>query len=452
MTTDITKYKNGLIHFIGCGGAGMFPLALILIERGYTVSGSDMKASRNTEILSERGATISIGHTADNLQQCHNALVVYSSAVSEENPELSKARNNSLTCLRRGEMLGCLSHLYKRTVAVSGSHGKTTVTGMLAHILETCKIPAGYMIGGKLQGKEIPAHAGNGDIFVTEVDESDGTHADMHCAIGIVTNVECDHSWSVGGEERLYQNFQTFAGQSEKLVYVQSDKSDSLFEEHRNKEALIGTRIAERCNFRNVEPARLAEWGEYQRINAALAINAAVKLGLSREEAGAAMSSFNGVDRRMTVHSQTDSTVIIEDYAHHPTEVRVALEALRERFPDHKITIVFQPHRYARLAKYLDDFAKELRKADQIVVTPVFAAWVEKGDINSSDLALLIGEHASNMNCDWEKMATSISNPDGMKERSYFEEKRVIAVFGAGTVNQIIPHLQHNLQGGVSSE
>lgn len=413
----------------------MFPLALILMELGYSVSGSDMKRGANTELLSQRGATVSIGHSADNLPESEQTLVVYSSAVSDDNPELLRARAKNEICLKRGEMLGCLSQLYKRTVAISGSHGKTTVTGMLAHIMETCGIQAGYMIGGKLTDKSIPARAGNCDIFITEVDESDGTHADMHCALGLVTNVECDHSWSVGGEERLYNNFQTFAEQSDMLVYVQSEKSDQLFASHDNKEILRTSDIADKTSFKYLSPARLAEWGEYQRANAALAINAAAKLGVDPVEAELAMSSFEGVARRMTTHLQNEKCVLIEDYAHHPTEVRVALSALRERFRESAITVVFQPHRYARLEKYISEFANELRKADSVIVVPVFAAWVEKGEVDSDSLAECIGDNAISLDGEWHDIANEVIRnitPD---------EKHVVAIFGAGTVNEIITPL-----------
>jgi len=436
MTLSITQYKDGCIHFIGCGGAGMFPLALILIELGYKVSGSDMKSGVNTEVLQQRGGAISIGHSTASLPNSPNTLVVYSSAVSDDNPELSQARTKGLTCLKRGEMLGCLSQLYKRTVAISGSHGKTTVTGMLAHIMESCGVQAGYMIGGKLAGRNIPARAGDSDIFITEVDESDGTHADMHCALGLVTNVECDHSWSVGGEERLYKNFQTFARQSDTLVYVQSEKGDQLFASHDNKEILNTAEIADKASFKHLAPARLTEWGEYQRANAALAINAAVKLGVDPTDAEMAMSSFEGVARRMTTHFQNENTVLIEDYAHHPTEVRVALAALRERFEGFSVTVIFQPHRYARLERYLNEFSDELRKADSVVVVPVFAAWVEKGEVDSGSLAELIGESAVSLDGEWYEIAEKVVKSSSHKKKS------VVAVFGAGTVNDIIEPLK----------
>ena len=438
MFVDIRQYKKDCIHFIGCGGAGMFPLAIILLEQGFRVSGSDMKSSSNTEILISRGANIFIGHDGANIPSGQKTLVVYSSAVSAENPELVLARCSNFVCLLRGEMLGSLSQVYQRTVAISGSHGKTTVTGMLAHIMDTCGVDAGYMIGGKLSGNDIPARAGNGDIFITEVDESDGTHANMSCSIGLVTNVECDHSWSVGGEQRLYANFQTFAEQSKQLIYVQSDKSDQLFADHHNKEILSFTTISAKQNLPDVDASRLAEWGDYQRANASLAINAAVKLGISRFDAERAMSSFAGVARRMSTHYQNAVTVLIEDYAHHPTEVRVALSALRERFPDFHLTVLFQPHRYARLEKYIEEFAYELGKADSVFITPVFAAWVEKGLVDSADLVQLIGAKATEVSDEWHKTASVVLNTRYAKE--------IVAVFGAGTVNEVIPYILEKIK------
>jgi UDP-N-acetylmuramate--alanine ligase len=421
---------NGLdkiraVHFVGCGGAGMAPLMLIMAQKGITVSGSDLKENSNTRMLKNQGLTVHIGHRADNLPELDNLALVYSSAVKPDNPELLLAKQRHLPVYRRGEYLAELSGLFKCSVAVAGSHGKTTVTAMLAHILKVCDMKPGYMVGGKVNNWVFSADAGNGDIFITEVDESDGTNALIHPSLGLVTNVEDDHCWSVGGEDQLYKNFKTFASQSRKLFYVKSALTDQLFDGHSNACSLdVG----------ELQTYGLSSWGAYQRANAGLAVLAAVDLGISESEALEAVKSFPGVERRMSVHFESENLTVIEDYAHHPTELAVAIKTLREQYPQYNLTVIFQPHRYARLERYFNEFAEELKKPDTVFVVPVFAAWVEKSELDSQALALNSGTNAYYSELEDEAFAKEVFSKleDG---------KNLIVVLGAGDVDQVIPAL-----------
>lgn len=437
MGTILDRYTKGQIYFIGCGGAGMAPLMYLTHKKGFNISGSDLEKSKNTENLSTLGINIHIGHNAENLPaDLKNTLVVYSSAVKPENPEFMTAKNGGCPCLRRGEMLAEIAKLYKRTAAISGSHGKTSITSILAHILKETGFNPGYMTGGKVKGWTYSSEVGNGDIFVTEVDESDGTHALIHSHIGIVPNVEDDHCWSVGGTEALYNNFRKFALQSEKLIYISNEMTDKLFSEHKNKQAIDINTISSDSFFKYLSVDELNELKGFQRMNSALAVAAAVELGVDREKAEKATLSFPGVERRMTMHFKDENFILIEDYAHHPTEVSASINTLREKFPGKKLKIVFQPHRYARLQRYFDGFAHELGKADSLVILPVFAAWIEKSGnmVSSENLAEKIGSKAEYMDGSWQDIAKKIS--------SEIEPGTVLALLAAGDADRLLPFIK----------
>jgi len=414
------------IHFIGTGGAGTAPLAEIMLQLGYSVSGSDLCLNPQCKRLQEQGASIFKGHAGKNLP-AETQVLVYSSAVAAGNPELLQAKKLNIPCLRRGEFLAELSSLYPRTVAISGSHGKTTITAMLVWILQQCEVPCTYLIGGKVNNFPEAASA-DSDIFITEVDESDGTNALFSPFIGLVSNVEDDHSWSVGGTENLMSIFSRFAEQSENLIYVHCTNSLKLFKDHPN--------VCSLC-YNELEQSKGIKFKGFMRVNAALACSAAQKLGVQPDKAIEAVNTFPGVARRMTVHFESPEITLIEDYAHHPTEVARSLELLRQNYPDHHLRVIFQPHRYARLAKYIDAFAEELAKADSVFIVPVFAAWTESGKCNSQTLAELIGAKAVNLDLNWSEIPAIILNDR--------PEKLLVAVLGAGDIEKLIPELKSYL-------
>ncbi len=417
------------IHFVGIGGAGTAPLAEIMFQLGYSISGSDLCLNAKTEALKKTGALILQGHSAENLLR-ETQLLVYSSAIANNNPELLQAEKLNIPCLCRGDFLAKLSSLYQRTVAISGSHGKTTVTAMLVWILRQCEIPCTYLIGGKVNNFPEAASA-DSDIFVTEVDESDGTNALFSPFIGLVCNLEDDHSWSVGGTDALMDNFSRFAQQSQHLIYVRDKNSDKLFKDHPKACAL---------DLNNLLQSKTVKFNGFMRINAALACHVAQELGVAHDMAIQAVNSFPGVARRMTVHFESPAITLIEDYAHHPTEVARSIELLRENYPQQHLRVVFQPHRYARLAKYIDAFARELALADSVFIVPVFAAWTEHGKINSKNLAEKAGTKAVNLDLNWKEMPAVI-----LRDRP---AKMLLAVLGAGDIEKLIPELKSNLSQG----
>ncbi len=425
--------NNRPVHFIGCGGAGMAPLAMILGQMGGIVSGSDLEENEKTLQLRQHGINVTIGHSITSLPQEDNTLIVYSSAVSECNPELKGARKRNLECIRRGEMLARIAANYRRTVSISGSHGKTTITAMLVHILKTRGLNVGYMIGGAVKDIESAA-AGDGDIFVTEVDESDGTHTLMNSHLALIPNVEDDHCWSVGGSEQLMQNFKTYAARAPKIIFIKSPVTVNLFDDHPDKVIMVREDILNETYFEYFDKYLFNTWGDYQLLNAAMAIEAAVELNIPFEDAMRALVSFKGVDRRMMEHFANAKLCVVEDYAHHPTELRASLSALRKRFPERHLTVVFQPHRYARLERYLEEFTEILREmTDSVIILPVFAAWSEKSAINSQTLAYDIGPKAKYAEMSWEKLAElSLKN---------CKVPAILAIVGAGDLNKVIPEI-----------
>ena len=440
---DLERFRGerGQIHCVGVAGVGTLPLAQIFLENGFRVSGSDLLSTPGTEALRAAGGIVYKGHRADHLPSPEkDLLLIHTSAATPENPELAaaSARSNAVL-LRRGNALAVLATLYKRVVSVSGSHGKTSVSGLLAYLFREAGLHPGYLVGGFLTGEEgRNGEAGQGnDLFVTEVDESDGTHTAMFSHIGIVTNVEDDHAWSVGGAEQLYANFQQYARQAQTLIYVSSPRTDSLFADHPNALRLDPDLAAHQADLALFDPETLACWGSWQKLNAITALAAAKAIGLDPAQAVAILSRFPGVERRMSLRFKNKNFTIMEDYAHHPTELRASLTAFREIFPDRRLIVLFQPHRYARLERYFTEFAEVLNLADRVFVTPVFAAWTASGKYSSADLAAAIGAKADAVTGSWEEIAQDIAGT--------LQTGDLIAVIGAGDLKDVIEPLKKRL-------
>ncbi len=424
---DLNRFRggNGRVHFIGCAGAGMFPLLRIFRENGFRVSGSDLLLTPPLEKLRADGVQIFTGHAAENLPADDGTalLVIRTSAAAEENPEVAEALRRGVPVLRRGEALALIASLYRRVVTVSGSHGKTSISGRLAYLLRKCGMAPGWLVGGVVRSlEEHTGEAGvSSDFFVSEVDESDGTHTLIHSCLGVIPNVEDDHAWSVGGREQLMENFRTYASRCARIVYFATPETDALFAEHNDKVRLP-------------LPAN-ATWQELDTI---IAAEAAVQLGFSRESAMEILKDFPGIDRRMTKHFENDDFALIEDYAHHPTELRECLKSFRIMYPGRRLTAVFQPHRYARLERYFDEFAEVLKSADKVWITPVFAAWTDTGRVNSADLAKACGGSA--VAGTWGEMAAQVAAEAAPGD--------LVAVIGAGDIKEILKPLAELLGAG----
>ncbi|MFT5129757.1 MAG: UDP-N-acetylmuramate--alanine ligase, partial [Rhodothermales bacterium] len=341
--------------------------------------------------------------------------IVYSSAIPEKHPERGLALG-----IRRGEFLAELAKSYRRPVGIAGSHGKTTVTAMLQHILRRCGLRNGYLIGGESPGFPSAA-AGDGDIFVSEVDESDQTQAGFYCTEAIVVNADDDHCWSVGGEAALDACFRSFAANAQHLSTWDSPRTRALFADS----------ATTRFHSEIPEGLRIPQTGVHNRSNAALAIAVATRLGLCEIDAIAAMADFPGVDRRLT--QRVDGPVVlVEDYAHHPIEVAASLQALRESHPDRRLRAVFQPHRNERVRRYCAEFATALSTADTVIVTRAFDAWVaDAGIAQASDIVAACTIPADYLDIPWPELAKQIANSAIPGD--------LFVIMGAGDIAELVP-------------
>jgi UDP-N-acetylmuramate--alanine ligase len=376
-------------HLIGIGGYGMRSLARMLVARGVRVTGSDLK-DRNLDELRALGATVFVGHRPE--QVGHPDAVVVSSAVQERNVELREARRRALTVLARAQVLAALT-TGRRTLAVAGTHGKTTTTSMLSVILERAGLDPSFVVGGDMNEIGSGAKHGKGDLFVVEVDESDGSFLLFHPEIAVVMNVEADHhAFYSEGRPQVEAAFARFLSQAERVVVCGDDPGVRSAIERSGVEALTygldgsnAVRVAVVPDGSPVETCLVTlEGGETVRIhlnvagthnllNATAALLAAREAGVPAAEAAQALSTFTGVKRRLEFRGSARGASFYDDYAHHPTEVVTTLAAA-PRGGRERLVVVFQPHRYTRTRALSDELGESLAGVDLAVVTDVYHA------------------------------------------------------------------------------
>jgi len=377
------------VHLIGIGGAGMRNLARLLLARGIEVSGSDLKDSEGVRELAAAGADVRVGHDAAVLGRPD--AVVISSAIDESNPELAAARAAGLDVWARQQAVAAVASSH-RVVAVAGTTGKTTTTSMIATILDRAGLDASYLIGGDLNESGSGARAGDGDVFVFEADESDGSFLLADPAIGVVTNVEVDHvDFYPGGEDELRRAFAEFCRRSGQVVICADDagaREAARLGGVRPVRYGIGPDVDLRLEVTTPGPggARgtllaggkeiplvLRIDGAHNLLDAAAAVAAAELIGVGRADAAEALASFAGVHRRFEERGQARGARFFDDYAHVPTELAVTLEVARARRPG-RVLAVFQPHRYSRTQALWRELGAALTAADLVVVTDVYGA------------------------------------------------------------------------------
>lgn len=363
------------LHFIGIGGAGMSGLALVCDELGATVTGSDRAASSYTERLRAAGLEPVVGHDAANLPD--GAEVVVSTAIGEDNPELSLAREKGLTVRRRGELLAELCG-EKRLIAIAGTHGKTTTTAMLTWALRGIGADPAFFVGGEVpglgpDGAAANAGWGGGEWVVAEADESDASFLDLRPEVAVITNIEMDHHSRWGSMAELRDAFVQFAAGAKAVVLP--DECIDL--------AAGGKRSARAFDLRSpgLVELSLAVPGRHNVLNARAALAAAELAGFDLDPVAAALAGFPGVARRLELKGERNGARVYDDYAHHPTEVRAALGALRELEP-RRLIVAFQPHLYSRTKAFVEQFGASLALADEVVVLDVYPAREEPvGDL-----------------------------------------------------------------------
>ena len=378
------------VHLVGIGGAGMRNLAKLLMARGVAVSGSDLKDSKGLRELRELGAEVSVGHDPAHVGEPD--AVVVSSAILERNVELAEARRRALPVWARAQALAALA-AGRRVVAIAGTHGKTTTTSMVATVLERAGLDPSYLVGGDLNESGSGARSGEGDLFVVEADESDGSFLMTDPAIGIVTNVEVDHvDFYPGGSPEIEAAFAEFASRCGHVVACGDDPGASAAIELADVDAQTYG-IGEACAWRvvvehlgpggargavmtphgDLVPLGLRVDGAHNLLNAAAAIATAAHEGVEPERAAGTLAGFAGVHRRFELRGSARGADFYDDYGHVPTELAVTLDVARRTAP-RRLVAVFQPHRYSRTRALWRELGASLVEADVIVVTDVFGA------------------------------------------------------------------------------
>jgi UDP-N-acetylmuramate--alanine ligase len=386
------------IHFVGIGGSGMGGIAEVLLNLGYEVQGSDLKANAVTQRLERLGARIYIGHAAGHLGRAD--VVVVSSAVSRTNPEVAAALASRIPVVPRAEMLGELMR-FRYSVAVAGTHGKTTTTSLVASVLAEGGLDPTFVIGGKLKSADSNARLGAGRYLVAEADESDASFMHLQPMIAIVTNIDNDHLGTHDGDfARLQQSFIDFlhnlpfyglavlCTDDARVQGILSEVARPYltygFDESADVRAINVRRDGLQSHYEVVRarqpvlPVTINLPGRHNVLNSLAAVAVAFELGIGAEAIQRAFVNFQGIDRRLQqlgdIHWPGGHATVVDDYGHHPTEVAATLDAVRQGWPGRRIVLAFQPHRYTRTRDLLDDFANVLGSADLLLVTEVYAA------------------------------------------------------------------------------
>lgn len=389
--------KTQHIHLVGIGGAGMSGIAEVLLTLGYKVSGSDLQASETTRRLEELGGKIFIGHQEANVGEAQ--VVVISSAVAPTNPEVVVAKARQVPVIPRAEMLAELMRL-KFGVAIAGAHGKTTTTSMVANVLAQGGLDPTMVIGGKVNALGSHARLGRGDLLVAEADESDGSFLRLSPTIVAVTNLDREHLDHYGSMERINECFAEFINKipfyglavlcadDERLralfprivkryhTYGLQDR-DGLTTDFKATDVALKQWGAEfRAHFRgrNLGPFRLAVPGIHNVSNALAAIAIGVELDVPVDLIRKGLAAFTGVERRFHLRGEAGGIMVVDDYGHHPTEVKATLTAAKQGWPDRRLVVLFQPHRYSRTRDCMQDFTQAFDRADLLFMTDIYPA------------------------------------------------------------------------------
>ncbi len=447
----------GTIHFVGIGGIGMSGIAEVMHTLGYAVQGSDLLASANVERLRALGIPVLVGHAEDNLGDAK--IVVVSSAVKDDNPEVAAARARFLPVVRRAEMLAELMR-FKHSIAIGGTHGKTTTTSLVSALLDGAGLDPTVINGGIINAYGTNARIGDGEWMVVESDESDGTFVKLPADVAVVTNIDPEHLDHYGDFDALRAAFLTFVenvpfygfavmcidhpevqaligkvkdrrvityGMSPQAEFrmhnLRYEEGDSLFDLVRS-DRQTGEETA-------IDGFRLPMPGKYNALNAVAAIAVALELGVSGDDVRDALGKFGGVKRRFTKTGVVDGVVVFDDYGHHPVEIAAVLEAARE-VTQGRVLAVVQPHRYTRLHDLFEEFCTCFNDAETVLVAPVYAAGEDP--IDGADHESLVAGMISR----GHRHAEAIEGPEDLAARlnELIQPGDIVLCLGAGTITQ----------------
>ncbi len=449
--------KIGMVHFIGIGGIGMSGIAEVLHNLGYDVQGSDQNDGANVQRLRDKGIEVHIGHRPENLGD--SEVVVASSAIRQDNPERVEARRRNLPLVRRAEMLAELMR-FRKSIAIGGTHGKTTTTTMVSSLLIAGGLDPTVINGGIINDWGTNARMGDGEWMVVEADESDGTFLRLPADVAVVTNIDPEHLDHYGTYDAVKDAFTQFVEnvpfygfgvmcldhpEVQAQVAKITDRRVVTYGENRQADVRFFDVSADGASSRFSVDVRDRKTGKITRIeklvlpmpglhnvsNATAAIAVALELGVSHEDVRKGLSSFGGVRRRFTHTGSWKGVEIFDDYAHHPVEIKAVLSAAREAASG-KVIAVKQPHRYSRLQNLFGDFCACFNDADEVLIAPVYAAGedpIEGFDAESLAAGLLSGGHRS---------AVAVSGPEVLADRIALlaEPGDYVIFLGAGNITQ----------------
>ncbi|MDC0683207.1 MULTISPECIES: UDP-N-acetylmuramate--L-alanine ligase [Sorangium] len=451
------------VHFVGIGGVGMSGLAEILRSLEFEVSGSDLKESSTTRRLTSLGVRIDIGHRAENVRGVD--VVVYSSAIRPENPELTEARALGTPVIGRAEMLAELMRV-KYGVAIAGSHGKTTTTSLVATVLRAAGLDPTVVVGGKMAALGTNARLGAGDLLVAEADESDGSFLRLTPTIAVVTNIDPEHLDHYGTHERIKDAFVEFAARVPfyglAVLCLDHPHVQDLLPRIPRRHVTYGVSpqsdySARGIQFRGLETSfnayRRGEPlggftvkmpGAHNVLNCLATIAVADELEVPLDVTKQALATFGGVARRFTVVGSIGGVTMIDDYGHHPAEIRATIDAARRAFPgeDHRVVVAFQPHRHTRTRDLFDEFTRAFNQADVLLVTDIYAAGEPPiPGVTADRLVQSIREHGHH---DARFIADKADLPEALEK--IVRPGDVVIALGAGDVNACVRGLKARLE------
>ncbi len=454
------------IHFVGIGGAGMSGIAEVMVNLGYTVSGSDLGQNRATARLQGLGAKIMHTHAAENVTQAD--VVVHSGAIAGDNPELKAAVSQRIPIVPRAEMLGELMR-FQQGIAVAGTHGKTTTTSLIASVLAECSMDPTFVIGGRLHSAGSNARLGTGRWLVAEADESDGSFLRLMPVVAVLTNIDNDHLAAYGNDfSRLSEAFVAFMNRIPfyglSVVCLDDPNAAAILPAIHRRVVTYGTAAGADYRIRNISPEggstlyelvtphgrterlRVNLVGAHNVLNATAAVALALEFGGDIEAIGRALEGFEGVARRSNVlgHYELDGKrfLLVDDYGHHPREIAAVLDAFRAAWPGRRLVVVFQPHRYSRTAALLDDFANVLSTTDALLLLNVYPAG--EAPLSQGDARALVNAVRTRHLVD----PVYLGEPARLAEflSAQLEDDDIVLFFGAGDIGRMVQAFRDTLQ------
>lgn len=445
--------KNKHIHFVGIGGIGMSGIAELLLNLGYTVSGSDLSSSLITDRLRDLGGTICKGHHSENIVGAD--VVVTSSAIDLENPEVVAAKSSHIPVIQRAEMLAELMRLKKFGIAIAGSHGKTSTTSMVSWIMAEAGLDPTIVVGGKVDCLGGNAKLGEGEFLVAEADESDGSFLKLAPVLEVVTNIDLEHLDYYRDLNHIKSTFLEFIDKipfyGAAILCLDDENVAELLPRISKRIITYGMTAqadlhAENVHFRDgrvhfsvyrekehLGDIDLAPPGKHNVYNALAALCVGFELDIAFDVMARALSTFNGVQRRMQKKGEAQGVTVVDDYGHHPTEIRATLAAIKEAWPRKRLVVLFQPHRYSRTQALFKDFLTAFHQADMLVMTDIYAASEKPIEgVSTQKLLEEIGLHG-------QKYTHYIPQVETMAEEvlGMVQEDDLVLTLGAGNIVRV---------------